>query len=324
MSVLSDGMHTVQVPNGAAPWTTTWRVVSTGPVVQLAVKPAADSDTPSSSASFVFSSTSVPAPSYEYWLSPRDDVSTWHRASGASLSLSSLTPGVQYTLHVRGVDGFGVAGAEAAWSWQSAGCVDTTTAWQSLVRNVTATWVQYGQRVVTWLPAVGSGLSGYQYRVDGGEWVAVGAPPVLLTGVQRGVYHSVEVRAMASEVCGGASATMTLYLVATVTWFEYDDPPGRCVSSAGGRVCVGLCGSAVAIVYGCCVHTCLPVCWRVCGCACVVQSWDRVHAGIVTSQPVQHIHVQQHVVATADDVPVRGGRVVVVAVWRCRARGSPA
>ena len=274
---LADGVHTLEArgsyPNVGVeltPCTTVWTVTTTLPVVTFLHAPPPTSATPTINATFVLGTTADPVSStfQYYYLDNATSSSSSLSAAGWRNStcyvlLTDLTPGVTYTLFARCVDAAGNVGPAATYSWRSEACVTAASVSDATPVDLRTVWLDYGARAVTWSPPVSYGsIVGYQYSVDGAPWLPLVSLLVTLSNVTLGVTHEFSVRSVAASVCGGANLTAVLSN-ATVTWFEYDRPPGRC--GCGPSLCPRVC-VCVPLV---CLRTCLDVCAGSCIALCI-------------------------------------------------------
>jgi hypothetical protein len=241
-AALAEGVHVLDVRgvNGSTPeltpWSHQWVVDRTAPVAAFLQTPPAWSDVPSSNASFLFDFDDEDDVVVQYRLgnaSAGGDATfaNWTTLRRAAVSLAALRPGTRYVLQVRGVDVGGNVGAAATHAWASQACANLSSVDAGTFalrhRSVDA---DAGERVFTWQP-LSVAVAGFEYRVDGGNttpWLRTAAPPVLVTGLVRGVQHTVEVRVRVPDACVGVLPQSALP-AANALWFEFEASPGRVV-----------------------------------------------------------------------------------------------
>ena len=238
-----DGIHGPDT----TPWTSIWFVDQLPPTVAFLTAPPVVSDTPSSTAYFVLSSTAPLDTLFQFRLQTQSSglpatgatnvtangvnvtvsssaSSPWVNSSVGVITLSRLQPAVPYVLSVRGIDGVGNVGDAVSWQWTSGGCATPAVV---TVANVASYALDYGVRAVTWVDvpdALIDKVAGYEYSLDGGAWIHVDDSIAVLSGVPLGLWHRVAVRAAMPAACIGVAATA--FPSTSVDWFEHDLAPG--------------------------------------------------------------------------------------------------
>ena len=237
-----DGTHSVQArtvtPTAAdpTPVDVVWTIDEQAPVLAFVQTPAIYSAVPASSATFLLSTTAPLETAFHYLVTAELTSGNWSSVTqfgyvdddGLSVSSSAvivvpyLTPGFRYHIAVHGVDGNGNVGLPVEWTWSTASCPDPANVTLS---GVVVVPTDYYAKVVLWQPYSRPELiNGYEYSLDGSDYIAVPSPSVTLPFLMASRAHTLSVRAAVSPACSAFS--YDTYPAATASWQEYDLPPG--------------------------------------------------------------------------------------------------
>lgn len=126
-----------------------------------------------------------------------DGAGLWVDIAASPVSLTGLTESTEYTIEVRAVneDGQGTAASTSVTTNASTSAPTGTVTIGTPVPGPTSATIPFTYSA--------SDQTGFQYRIDGGSWVAIAASPVLLTGLDDTTEYTIEVRAVNAD---GASA----------------------------------------------------------------------------------------------------------------------
>ncbi|GMA95781.1 hypothetical protein GCM10025881_26050 [Pseudolysinimonas kribbensis] len=125
--------------------------------------------------------------------------------TGTSGTVTGLTNGTAYVFQVAAVNSVGTG----AWSASS---TSITPQGPPSAPTISSMVGQDGAlRLTLTAPASGATVTGYDYRVDGGGWVAVAstATIIVIPGLLNGTSYDVEVRAESAVGAGSASASVS-------------------------------------------------------------------------------------------------------------------
>jgi hypothetical protein len=236
LTSLADGEHTFDVRavdnagNTSTLATRTWTVDTTTPgAPSITSGPADGSVSDSSSASFAFSASTDPGGSGVAGYECRVDGGAWASCTSPR-SLTSLAEG-SHTFDVRALDNAGNPSAAASRTWT----VDTTTPGApSITSGPSAGSVSDSASASFSFSASdtsgGSGVAGYECRLDGGAWESCTSPRAL-TSLAEGE-HTFEVRAVdnAGNTSVAASRTWRVRAIAPET-VPVESPPTYVPSS---------------------------------------------------------------------------------------------
>jgi chitodextrinase len=143
----------------------------------------------SAAASWSAAGDNVGVEEYQYSLNGGGSWSS--SGTSRSVNLTGLSAGTGYTLHVRARDAANLFGNASSNSFTTADTTAPGAPGTPTFSSITGTSASVG-----WPPASDNvGVTGYEYRVDGGSLIAVSGPPVSLGGFTPATSHTVEVRA---------------------------------------------------------------------------------------------------------------------------------
>ena len=164
---------------------------------------------------------------YEYQL----DGGAWTATTAAStpLTISGLINGNTYEVRLRGVNAIGAGDASAPVSGMAISTPGAPT--------IDAVSPTIGGASIEFTPGFGGGgvITGYEYRVDGGDWVPAGtSSPVTISGLGDGTSSIVQLRALNTAGGGTPSAPVTV-----VTPSAPGSPTIGSITAADGALQVG-------------------------------------------------------------------------------------
>jgi YD repeat-containing protein len=149
-------------------------------------------------ASWAAATDNVGVTGYEYSLNG----GSW-TSNGATLSknFTGLTPATSYTLQVRALDGAGNPGSASSNSFSTPDTVAPSAPGAPSFSSVTgssasASWGAASDNV---------GVTGYQWRLNGGSWNSTGSSPASLTGLSPNTTYTFDVQAR--DAAGNWSAS---------------------------------------------------------------------------------------------------------------------
>jgi chitodextrinase len=165
----------------------------------------------SATASWSAASDNVAVTGYRYRLNG----GAWVAISASPASLTGLLQASAYTFEVSARDAAGNWGSASAASFTtldaSAPSAPGTPSFSSITHNsVTASWSAANDNV---------GVTGYQYRLNSGSWIANSSTSVNLTGLSAGTSYSFEVRAgdAANNFGNASSGSFTTNVQITIS-----------------------------------------------------------------------------------------------------------
>ena len=128
-------------------------------------------------------------------------------SSGTSTRVTGLTNGTSYTFQVAAVNAAGTG----SYSSASSAVVPGTVAGAPTITSVTAGDGQLSVAFTAPSDTGGAAVTDYDYQLNGGSWVSVGATtsPFTITSLTNGTEYLVRVRAVTSEGDGAASGPAT-------------------------------------------------------------------------------------------------------------------
>jgi titin len=142
-----------------------------------------------------------PVTEYDYQL----DSGSWINAGASPVVIGGLTNGTSYSVRVRAVNAIGAGAASDPGSGTPVATPSAPT--------ITSISTGIGTASVSFTEgnAGGSPVTGYDYRLDDGDWTPTGTTlsPFSLTGLDAGTSYSIQLRAESDAGDGADSATST-------------------------------------------------------------------------------------------------------------------